>query len=254
MIDTNIADVQDVVPSIFAGTNGFESNQPTETAPLSRFLLVELGIEENLVVSSSPTTRGGLDAAEQLHDRLIHAGFVPSIDRLAIRNGKADRRRPRRPRVLATRRNPAGVPLAVLGRRRVCSDPAQVNLPRVARSTPRNFDERDQLLMFSIVARLRCAYGARMAYIHGDRGPMTHRRSTTRKKATCCTGRAMTPTLGRWCVSKESASEAQATTCWKSRWICGGLRPKSPGSMHRPLELAHLEVDPCLRAVYLACD
>jgi hypothetical protein len=86
---TNLADFHDVVPSILAGTNGFEWNQPTDAARLSRFLLEELGIEErSRRVFISHKREDGLGAAEQLHDRLIHAGFVPFIDRFAIRSGK----------------------------------------------------------------------------------------------------------------------------------------------------------------------
>jgi hypothetical protein len=78
----------DKVPVSLAPVNGFAWNGREPDRRLARLLLAELGIEERQRrVFISHKRDDGLGAAEQLHDALSHAGFMPFIDRFAIREG-----------------------------------------------------------------------------------------------------------------------------------------------------------------------
>lgn len=77
------------VPASLAPANGFAWNTSDAPVRLARLLLEELGIEDTQrKVFISHKRDDGLGAAEQLHDRLTHEGFLPFIDRFAIRSGR----------------------------------------------------------------------------------------------------------------------------------------------------------------------
>ena len=79
----------DSVPTSLAAVNGFAWNDSEGTKRLVRLLLEQLGIEDSQRrVFISHKREDGLGAAEQVHDRLTHHGFVPFIDRFAIRSGE----------------------------------------------------------------------------------------------------------------------------------------------------------------------
>lgn len=74
------------VPVSLAPVNGFGWTGTDAPLKLARLLLEQLGIEDQQRrVFISHKREDGLGAAEQLHDSLSHAGFVPFIDRFAIR-------------------------------------------------------------------------------------------------------------------------------------------------------------------------
>lgn len=76
------------VPDSLAVLNGFEWGGEDPAARLARTLLEELGIEDRRRrVFISHKRDDGLGAAEQLHDALARARFVPFIDRFSIRQG-----------------------------------------------------------------------------------------------------------------------------------------------------------------------
>jgi hypothetical protein len=87
-----VADLRDFsssVPQSLNAVNGFAWDDAESARRLSRVLLEELGIEDRQRrVFISHKREDGLGAAEQLHDRLTHHGFVPFIDRFAIRSGE----------------------------------------------------------------------------------------------------------------------------------------------------------------------
>ena len=77
------------VPDSLASANGFAWDGAGAAERLARLLLQELGIEDRQRrVFISYRREDGLAAAEQLHDQLSHKGFVPFIDRFAIRSGR----------------------------------------------------------------------------------------------------------------------------------------------------------------------
>lgn len=77
------------VPSELAFSNGIEWRVGGDARSLVRVLLEELGIEERQRrVFLSHRREDGLGAAEQLHDKLTHANFLPFIDRFSIRKGQ----------------------------------------------------------------------------------------------------------------------------------------------------------------------
>jgi hypothetical protein len=76
------------VPPSLALVNGFAWNGVNPARRLARSLLAELGVEDRQRrVFISHKRDDGLGAAEQLHDELSHRGFMPFIDRFAIREG-----------------------------------------------------------------------------------------------------------------------------------------------------------------------
>lgn len=78
-----------LVPASLAPLNGFAWVRPDAPARLARLLLEELGIEDRQRrVFISHKRDDGLGAAEQLHDALTHARFLPFIDRFAIRTAE----------------------------------------------------------------------------------------------------------------------------------------------------------------------
>jgi hypothetical protein len=80
--------IANVHPSL-AFANGFEWSTPEDSRKLARILLENLGIEDReRRVFISHKRDDGLGSAEQLHDRLTHAGFRPFIDRFVIRSGE----------------------------------------------------------------------------------------------------------------------------------------------------------------------
>lgn len=75
------------VPRSLSPINGFPWQGADPAQSLALLLLEELGIEEKQRrVFISHKRDDGLGAAEQLHDQLTHHGFVPFIDRFAIRS------------------------------------------------------------------------------------------------------------------------------------------------------------------------
>ncbi len=85
----DLADFVACVPPSLALVNGFAWAGPDAAQRLARLLLEELGIEDRQRrVFISHKRDDGLGAAEQLYDRLSHSGFVPFIDRFAIRSGQ----------------------------------------------------------------------------------------------------------------------------------------------------------------------
>jgi hypothetical protein len=78
---------QQAVPKSLSPINGFAWEGPDPAQRLTLLLLEELGIEDKQRrVFISHKRDDGLGAAEQLHDRLTHHGFIPFIDRFAIRS------------------------------------------------------------------------------------------------------------------------------------------------------------------------
>lgn len=85
----NLARFSVEVPPRLAVLNGFAWNASEGSVRLARLLLEQLGIEDRQRgVFISHKREDGLGAAEQIHDRLTHQGFVPFIDRFAIRAGE----------------------------------------------------------------------------------------------------------------------------------------------------------------------
>lgn len=83
----DLASYGSAVPASLSGINGFEWQGTHSADALALLLLEELGIEDKQRrVFISHKRDDGLGAAEQLHDRLTHHGFVPFIDRFAIRS------------------------------------------------------------------------------------------------------------------------------------------------------------------------
>lgn len=83
----DLASYQQAVPEPLLPINGFAWEGPDPAQRLTLLLLEELGIEDKQRrVFISQKREDGLGAAEQLHDRLTHHGFVPFIDRFAIRS------------------------------------------------------------------------------------------------------------------------------------------------------------------------
>lgn len=83
----DLASYQQAVPVSLSPINGFAWEGPDPAQRLTLLLLEELGIEDKQRrVFISHKRDDGLGAAEQLHDRLTHHGFVPFIDRFAIRS------------------------------------------------------------------------------------------------------------------------------------------------------------------------
>jgi hypothetical protein len=84
----DLARFQADVPEALRLINGFEWTGHDPAVRLARVLVRELGIEDRQRrVFISHCRADGLWAAEQLHDALSHIGFVPFIDRFAIRSG-----------------------------------------------------------------------------------------------------------------------------------------------------------------------
>ncbi len=84
----NLDHFSDSVPLVLRPINGFEWRDDSSARRLARLLLEELGIQEvKRRVFISHKREDGLAAAEQMHDKLSHAGFTPFIDRFAIRAG-----------------------------------------------------------------------------------------------------------------------------------------------------------------------
>ncbi|MGC1852366.1 MAG: toll/interleukin-1 receptor domain-containing protein [Solirubrobacterales bacterium] len=85
----DLAEFSVSIPAMLASVNGWEWAGEDPARRLARVLLEELGIEDRQRrVFISHKRDDGLGAAEQLHDRLSHMGFVPFIDRFAIRSGR----------------------------------------------------------------------------------------------------------------------------------------------------------------------
>ena len=85
----DFARFQAEVPPSLGLVNGFEWAGPEPATRLARVLLGELGIEERQRrVFISHKRDDGLGAAEQMFDELSHMGFLPFIDRFAIREGR----------------------------------------------------------------------------------------------------------------------------------------------------------------------
>lgn len=83
----DLASYRQAVPEPLPPINGFAWEGPDPAQRLTLLLLEELGIEDKQRrVFISHKRDDGLGAAEQLHDRLTHHGFVPFIDRFAIRS------------------------------------------------------------------------------------------------------------------------------------------------------------------------
>jgi len=83
----DLASYRQAVPEPLSPINGFAWEGPDPAQRLTLLLLEELGIEDKQRrVFISHKRDDGLGAAEQLHDRLTHHGFVPFIDRFAIRS------------------------------------------------------------------------------------------------------------------------------------------------------------------------
>ncbi len=83
----DLASYRQAVPEPLSPINGFAWEDPDPAQRLTLLLLEELGIEDKQRrVFISHKRDDGLGAAEQLHDRLTHHGFVPFIDRFAIRS------------------------------------------------------------------------------------------------------------------------------------------------------------------------
>ena len=77
------------MPPALGPANGFAWTGDGAARRLARILLAELGIEDRQRrVFISHKREDGLGAAEQVHDALSHAGFVPFIDRFVIRAGE----------------------------------------------------------------------------------------------------------------------------------------------------------------------
>jgi hypothetical protein len=69
--------------------NGFAFAGAEPAIKLARLLLEDLGIEDQQRrVFISHKREDGRGAAEQLHDELSHHGFLPFIDRFAVRSGQ----------------------------------------------------------------------------------------------------------------------------------------------------------------------
>lgn len=84
----NLAEFRLSVPDSLGPVNGFGWDGPDAANRLARLLLEELGIEDRQRrVFISHKRDDGLGAAEQLHERLSREGFLPFIDRFAIRTG-----------------------------------------------------------------------------------------------------------------------------------------------------------------------
>jgi hypothetical protein len=86
---SDLGDFASLAPAALSPVNGWEWSGPEPAIRLARILLEELGIEDSQRrVFISHHRADGLGAAEQLHDGLTHTGFLPFIDRFAIRVGE----------------------------------------------------------------------------------------------------------------------------------------------------------------------
>lgn len=89
----DLASYQQAVPESLSPVDGFAWEGPGSAERLTLLLLEELGIEDKQRrVFISHKRDDGLAAAEQLHDRLTHHGFIPFIDRFAIRRRRVSKR------------------------------------------------------------------------------------------------------------------------------------------------------------------